>query len=532
VVKEVVDAFWRVFQQTKKASLMFLNVGAVYVKGETVRGTFQSSLIDQIDFILNKKKEAPKVEIQRCSESISRSTECKTSVSNAVQAVNLIELKKEVLERSEKVSTPPEITKPNAIAVESEPDRLVIEPEVTTNVPEPEPEVAVQEGIRIQTPIRPTMKMKENTFVRTDYKTGNLGPKVAEYRRIATAQQFQCKNHSHHVDNREMCYLCSQRAARNVPVYFREQEEKEERENAKILTLAEQRKAEEAIQKEFQLKQAQRKITKEYAAFNKGAAQATKEKRAEENKHNLPHDAYVMAGRPLTPHKSVGYEKVNNELTNQINSIKTSRAKCEADKRLIERLYQIQLAEGLAQERENYLRDKERNKQKLNQTYQYQIKNRIPELPKHYSDKEIFGKNDVTSDKRRQIRERNKLYASDQFLTFQRNKTARERDYSNRVKDDTEMLRRTKTDLEADTLKKMTYKRGIRKGLETNWFKANDAKYEREIEAKIGIPEKITVQEQLDHYRKCHQCTRKPQNKGESNIWKESYYTPGARIMV
>ena len=55
--------------------------------------------------------------------------------------------------------------------------------------------------------------------------------------------------------------------------------------------------------------------------------------------------------------------------------------------------------------------------------------------------------------------------------------------------------------MEADTLKKMNYKRGIRKGLETNWFKAADAKYEREIEQKIGIPEKITVQEQLDHYR-------------------------------
>ena len=43
----------------------------------------------------------------------------------------------------------------------------------------------------------------------------------------------------------------------------------------------------------------------------------------------------------------------------------------------------------LAQERENYLREKERNKQKLNQTYQYQIKHRIPELPKHYSDNEV-----------------------------------------------------------------------------------------------------------------------------------------------
>lgn len=280
----------------------------------------------------------------------SRVSESNTSVSNAVQAVNLTELKKEILERSEKVSTPTEITQkqpePNKnLAVQSEPDRLVIEPEVPAD-PEPKASTAEETGIRIQTPIRPTLKMKENTFVRTDYKTGNIGPKVAEYRRIATAQQFQCKSHSHHVDCREMCYLCSQRAARNVPVYFREQEEKEERENAKILSIAEQRKAEEEIQKEFQLKNEQRKITKEYAAFNKGAAQATKEKRAVENKHNLPHDAYVMAGRPLTPHKSVGYEKVNVELTNQITSIKTSRAKSDADKRLIERLYQIQLAEG------------------------------------------------------------------------------------------------------------------------------------------------------------------------------------------
>ena len=40
---------------------------------------------------------------------------------------------------------------------------------------------AEETGIRIQTPIRPTMKMKENTFVRTDYKSGNVGPKVRSY---------------------------------------------------------------------------------------------------------------------------------------------------------------------------------------------------------------------------------------------------------------------------------------------------------------------------------------------------------------
>ena len=45
-------------------------------------------------------------------------------------------------------------------------------------ISEPKAPAAEETGIRIQTPIRPTMKMKENTFVRTDYKTGNVGPKV------------------------------------------------------------------------------------------------------------------------------------------------------------------------------------------------------------------------------------------------------------------------------------------------------------------------------------------------------------------
>ena len=67
-----------------------------------------------------------------------------------------------------------------------------------------------------------------------------------------------------------MCYLCSQRAARNVPVYFREEEEREDKLNTSILVQAQQRKAEEQIQKEQLLKLDQRKRNMEVAAFNKG----------------------------------------------------------------------------------------------------------------------------------------------------------------------------------------------------------------------------------------------------------------------
>ena len=52
-----------------------------------------------------------------------------------------------------------------------------------------------------------------------------------------------------------------------------------------------------------------------------------------------------MKDRPLTPHKSVGFKKVKTDLTQQMEVRKTSKAKADADRRLIERLYQIQLAE-------------------------------------------------------------------------------------------------------------------------------------------------------------------------------------------
>ena len=53
----------------------------------------------------------------------------------------------------------------------------------------------------------------------------------------------------------------------------------------------------------------------------------------------------VLKDRPLTPHKSVAFKKVKTDLSQQMEIRKTSKAKSDADKRLIERLYQIQLAE-------------------------------------------------------------------------------------------------------------------------------------------------------------------------------------------
>ena len=47
-----------------------------------------------------------------------------------------------------------------------------------------------------------------------------------------------------------MCYVCTQRAERNIPVYTRKLEEEEDKKMAKILLDAEQKLAEESIRQD------------------------------------------------------------------------------------------------------------------------------------------------------------------------------------------------------------------------------------------------------------------------------------------
>lgn len=72
-----------------------------------------------------------------------------------------------------------------------------------------------------------------------------------------------------------------------------------------------------------------------------------------------------------------------------------------------------------------------------------------------------------------------------------------------------------------------------RKHLEEEWQHASYAKREREQEEKArALSPGILVHEQCDKYKRCGQCKRRTTNCGESNIWSESRYIPGSRLMV
>lgn len=71
-----------------------------------------------------------------------------------------------------------------------------------------------------------------------------------------------------------------------------------------------------------------------------------------------------------------------------------------------------------------------------------------------------------------------------------------------------------------------------RRSLENNWEQAATEKHEREHNEKVRMstPGEL-VHEQLERYKRCHQCKRKTNNVGETNIWCDTVYIPGSRYI-
>ena len=73
----------------------------------------------------------------------------------------------------------------------------------------------------------------------------------------------------------------------------------------------------------------------------------------------------------------------------------------------------------------------------------------------------------------------------------------------------------------------------FRRDLEDTWFQAAKSKMSREHEEKERAQSPgVLLHDQCSKYRKCKSCERKLLNCGESNIWCESRYPSGSRIIT
>merc|ERR1712136_693286 len=174
--------------------------------------------------------------------------------------------------------------------------------------------------------------------------------------------------------------LCHKRAARNIPVSFEEERRRKELEQDALLQQYQQMKDQEAILLEQaqgnQIRQSNQKI----AAFNLGVSEGVREDARKRQTEFVK--SYVFQNRPLTPLRFYKQEKYSSALENQVKVRTERETRKKHDQEFQERLEQVQLAEDLAAQREQFLRTKADQIAQYQRALSAQLRSKPLPLPK------------------------------------------------------------------------------------------------------------------------------------------------------
>ncbi|XP_066275646.1 coiled-coil domain-containing protein 81-like isoform X4 [Branchiostoma lanceolatum] len=331
----------------------------------------------------------------------------------------------------------------------------------------------------------------------------------------------------------DMCYLCYQRASRNIPVSFSEERRRKELEQDRLLQQYQHMRDTEAIAKEQEQVMANRHHNQKVAAFNLGVSEALKAKKAKRDMNF--HNAYIFHTRPLTPPRLFKQEELAKFLEGQVQHRKDMEKRAAEDQSFIEKLEQAQLAEDLARQRYLQMKEKSDQTKKYMEALDTQVRFKPLPLPKAVSDskKPIFGLNDMTNEKLAEQRRRAQNLYKEQLDAVAQRKREAILKHLTEQKEEGDMLARTRQDLLQDRANRYATMYSMRRSLEDTWRGAVDTKKDRDQDELLHrmAPGDMLL-DQTEHYRRCKQCQRRPANCGESNVWSESRYIPGSRLMV
>lgn len=346
--------------------------------------------------------------------------------------------------------------------------------------------------------------------------------------KVPTPPQSAC---GHPNAGQELCYLCHQRARRNIPVSFTEERRRREAEEDKLLQQFQYMKDAEETLKDQEGMLAKRHDLQKMAAFNLGVAEAVTHKKKTRDLDF--HKSYIFQKRPLTPPRILKQREYATDLSGQVTVKDTVKQRRKADEEFLERLEQVQLAEDLAAQREQFIRDKQEQQDMYKNALEAQLKFKPLQVPPREPDGEVFGKHDMNNEKMADRRQRAyELFREQQDLVAQKKREAILRRLMEQ-REEEDVLERTKKELMDDRSKRFQRRTFVRKRLEEDWAESSKQKHDREMEERLHqLAPGALLHEQCDKYHRCQQCKRKVNNCGESNIWRESRYIPGSRLMV
>ncbi|XP_078514566.1 coiled-coil domain-containing protein 81 isoform X2 [Lissotriton helveticus] len=332
----------------------------------------------------------------------------------------------------------------------------------------------------------------------------------------------------------ELCYLCMQRAQRNIPVYFQEERRKKEEDEDRILQHYQYIKDHEALQQAQMKSLANKEHSQKIAAFNLGVSEAIRNQKCERS--TVFQNSFILLKRPLTPPAFLKQEKYLKTLNRDVEWRKNREAKMKQDKEILDRLEQVQLAEELASQKAKRLREKNERMMSYKGSLDTQIKLKTslkPAGPEPCVFEPLFGTCDMTNEKLLERRQKAEEVFRDQLKAAEDRKQMIIFNGLMQQRKEADMLKKLKQETMAERAAQFAKMFKLQKSLQEDWARSAEMKRQRDCEEeKIIHCGSNLVHEQCDKYRRCCQCKRGLSNVGETNIWRETRYIPGSRIMI
>ncbi|KAM8894927.1 coiled-coil domain-containing protein 81-like isoform 2-T2 [Spinachia spinachia] len=335
-----------------------------------------------------------------------------------------------------------------------------------------------------------------------------------------------CSGHTR--AGQELCYLCMQRAQRNVPVYLRELQQADERKQEKLLLLEEQHRDKQYMDQEQETLNEQRKHAKHVAAFN---LQMSEKK--EKVCCPLFPTSFVFPARPFTPARRIQQHRYNNELQSQIETRRQREARDQQSRLLGEHLDHVQLVQEQTLQKSRQLRQKHERTTHYKRALDTQVGDKRCTDPPECQVDESRSNRCQTAAINAEGRERaQKLFVVNFNAATQLQKEEVHQRHAE-LEREREVLKNNKMGFTKDRINRFEKKRDISKSLKDEWSRNAGLKHQREEEERrflrsAGEP----MVDKLAQYRRCCQCKRRTTNCGQTNIWKDSRYLSGSQYMM
>lgn len=316
----------------------------------------------------------------------------------------------------------------------------------------------------------------------------------------------------------DLCYICHQRAQRNIPVSFVNEVREREMKETAMWQEYEKKQREQHEMKEQAARMTNIKYAKDNAAFNYEVSMTKEVQRKKQS--NEFHPSYVFQYRTLTPPKEPLQQKYCSELDNQVAISRHREKERKELESSMDKEYQQQLAKQLALSKEEFQREKAEQKALYQAALAEQIQWKQFIEPQQPAVQPVFG---VSEPAAKHPANKNKEIARQLFL--EQNAMAAEMKRSKeekalKIKEfEAEMLTSTMKELLEDREEARRTKQAVRKKLEMIWDESVKEKEKRTVEEqKLNKGSGILLLDQCLRHKRCKQCQRRLDNAGNLRL--------------